>query len=844
MAQSFPINYQLQLQVRANTGGTAYNLPDGSTFNSVSPSLNDAGNVAVKVNTVGATTSPGLWFGGHGIGSLVHNANDDAAILSDGYLNNNDQVSFPRAASTTASDDGLYVYDNAIGLTTRVTNGPLGATSYTNPQINDNGIIGMRVKFSTPQALFSYNVSSNTFTNYVTETSGDPGSPYSFLYAPAFNNNNKIAAQANLTAQAATYKELRVWSPDGTSVLVASGDSSAGPVFFAFDNSISMNNNDQVAFTTRTSTSSTTRRIVVSNGVTTTIFPTVSAGAGFTSIDSFAPSINDSGLVAFRGNDNQPTTRDSVFVTDGTTFQRIAGVNDTLMTDTGPRVVGFLMGAVRINNSGSVAFGVQFTAGSGGGNAIYVAYASIVSDGGKSIVSAGPNGVLDPGEVVTVSLGARNSGEPGTGCTTAALTGTLQTSGGVTSPSGSQNYGALCPSSPAVFRDFTFTVDPALPCGSTVTASLRMMDGTTDYGTLTYTFTTGSLSTVLAENFDGVVAPALPPGWSGTWVTSTTAPYSPPNAAFAPDPSTIAINELGTSFTVPAGGARLSFKNSFNTESAHDGVVMEIKIGAGAFMDILSAGGTFVTGGYTGTLSTAFSNPFPGRQAWTGNSGGYIDSVINLPAAANGQLVQLKWRMGSDNGVGGVGVMIDDVLITSPVCGGSAPAVNAAVSSKVHGGAGTFDISLPLVPLAGAVGIECRAGGLSGENKLVVTFANPVTVGTAAVTTGIGSVASASVTGAVVTINLSGVTNAQRLGVTLSNVSDGANLGSVMIPMGVLEADTNGNGSVSASDIGQTKGQSGQATMGTNFRTDVNVNGSISAADIGLVKSKSGTSLP
>ena len=55
-----PINYQIQLQVRANTGGTAFNLPNGSTFNSVTPSLNNSGKVAVKVNTVGLTTSPGM----------------------------------------------------------------------------------------------------------------------------------------------------------------------------------------------------------------------------------------------------------------------------------------------------------------------------------------------------------------------------------------------------------------------------------------------------------------------------------------------------------------------------------------------------------------------------------------------------------------------------------------------------------------------------------------------------------------------------------------------------------------------------------------------------------------
>ncbi len=418
LAQPLPITYQIQLQVRANTGGTAYNLPNGSTFNSVSPSLNNAGNAAVKVNTVGATTSPGLWFGGHGIGSLVYNSNDNNAILSDPFLNQSNQASFPRAASTSGADDGLYVYDNTSNATTHVTSGPLGATSYTNPRINDNGIIGMRVKFSTPQALVTYNIGSNSFTNYVTETSGDPNSRYSFLFAPAFNNNNRIAAESNINGQASTYKELRVWNADGSSILVAAGDSSTGPVFFAMDNSISINNLDQVAFTTRTSTASSTRRIVVSDGTTTNIFPTVSAGAGFTSIDSFAPSINDSGLVAFRGNDNQGTPRDSVFITDGATFQRIAGVNDTLITDTGPRVISSLMGAVSINNVGDVAFGVQFTSGSGGGNAIYVAYASVAPTSAVSRKSHGAAGTFD----VDLPL----TGTPGIECRSGGVNGDHQ----------------------------------------------------------------------------------------------------------------------------------------------------------------------------------------------------------------------------------------------------------------------------------------------------------------------------------------------------------------------------------------------------------------------------------
>src|SRR6185436_7932130 len=44
-----------------------------------------------------------------------------------------------------------------------------------------------------------------------------------------------------------------------------------------------------------------------------------------------------------------------------------------------------------------------------------------IGNGGSSLVSAGANGVLDPGEVVTVALGLRNVGGPGVVCTTASL---------------------------------------------------------------------------------------------------------------------------------------------------------------------------------------------------------------------------------------------------------------------------------------------------------------------------------------------------------------------------------------------------------------------------------------
>ena len=138
--------------------------------------------------------------------------------------------------------------------------------------------------------------------------------------------------------------------------------------------------------------------------------------------------------------------------------------------------------------------------------------------------------------------------------------------------------------------------------------------------------------------------------------------------------------------------------------------------------------------------------------------------------------------------------------------------------------------------------VACGTGAFA--HQMVVTFATNVTVQSVSVTSGTGNVDSFTVSGNVVTINLSGVTNAQRLGVTLHSVCDGTNQGDVLIPMGVLSGDVNGNGTVSAADVALTKAQVGHAVGGSNFREDVNANGVLNAIDVAIVKSKTGTALP
>ncbi len=164
-----------------------------------------------------------------------------------------------------------------------------------------------------------------------------------------------------------------------------------------------------------------------------------------------------------------------------------------------------------------------------------------------------------------------------------------------------------------------------------------------------------------------------------------------------------------------------------------------------------------------------------------------------------------------------------------------------AVSRKMHGATGTFDV--PLGPNA----VECRTGGTNGDHTVVFTFNNNLASGAAAVSAGAATVAGApTINGTSMIVNLTGVSNAQRVTVTLSNVTDAAaqSLPDTSVTIGFLVGDTTGNGTVTSTDIGQTKAQSGQAVTASNFRTDVTANGTITASDTSFVKSKAGTQLP
>ena len=196
---------------------------------------------------------------------------------------------------------------------------------------------------------------------------------------------------------------------------------------------------------------------------------------------------------------------------------------------------------------------------------------------------------------------------------------------------------------------------------------------------------TGTLITILDEKFDSVAPPQLPASWTATnainpdgvlWQTSNSGLPSPPsdtapNAAWVNDPGAVSDKYLdapGISAT-ESNYVRLTFQHNYNLEApapgssvGYDGGVLEFSVDGGkTFRDVTAFGGTFEEGGYNSTIATNRGSPIAGRAAWSGNSRGFITTVVNLPPELINAV--LRWRMASDNTGASEGWRVDTASV-------------------------------------------------------------------------------------------------------------------------------------------------------------------------------------
>ncbi len=178
------------------------------------------------------------------------------------------------------------------------------------------------------------------------------------------------------------------------------------------------------------------------------------------------------------------------------------------------------------------------------------------------------------------------------------------------------------------------------------------------------------------------------------WALNNSNPYSGSSAWFAQDTDVVTDQYLSMSNQLALSGRPiLHFWHQYNTESSFDGGVVEISTDGGTtWTDV-----TMTQNGYNGIISSSWGSPIGGRQAFTGNSGGYIETRADL-SSYNGQNVQIRFRFATDTSRGGNGWYVDDVQIVD-----EAAIFNEACVEASSGALDCASVLTPVIPAPSAV---------------------------------------------------------------------------------------------------------------------------------------------
>lgn len=201
------------------------------------------------------------------------------------------------------------------------------------------------------------------------------------------------------------------------------------------------------------------------------------------------------------------------------------------------------------------------------------------------------------------------------------------------------------------------------------------------------------------EDFEGV----LPSGGqtAGSWIPDADNPYEGERSFFHPNPPVPSLGSFIVAMQLlPGMNNHLRFYHSYNTEETFDGGIVEIYYN-GQWRDL---GNRMRLNGYNHIIrgrsagGTIPSSVLQGRSAFSGNSGGYIPTVINLRGFTGEVLI--RFTFASDGAGAGEGWFVDDIVLYD-----LESQVNSAWTRTMQGfegGATDSDVGLIFLPAAQA----------------------------------------------------------------------------------------------------------------------------------------------
>lgn len=414
-AQAAPPDYvNVELQARSNliVNDNGWNVPPGTSFNSNSARINDAGQVAFTAGVVPidgnlSRSGAGVWLGSHAEGSFVaiheppsgSDPDDPPTLIIADRPGIN---ALGEVVYYTSVDGGPYTlrkYDPASAASAPVSLLPLSPASIANPDIGDDGRIGFKGRLG-----FGYGIAmagNGPATLYAVDNNVDEKNGYAYLYSPATNNAHTIAVKVSTSDY--NHNEIRLFDGWGDSRLLAA-DQATDPAspFAKFDNGLGLNDNGAIAVALSLANGNVRaiyRFTPGAEGVEATEIARVDPTGPIRAIDSFAPDINGAGLVVFRASD---ANGQAIYAGDGKKLVRVAGKGDVVETDLGKAQFGqhdsspIFSGAPSVNAYGDIAFVAGLHPNGNNqvewGSGVFVAYAERAPDDDDTVFVDGFDG--------------------------------------------------------------------------------------------------------------------------------------------------------------------------------------------------------------------------------------------------------------------------------------------------------------------------------------------------------------------------------------------------------------------------------------------------------------------
>jgi len=413
-------NYTYQLQARTNllgNQGGAYNVDPGNLLPGslqIPITLDRQTAFRLSITPEGRRA---VWWGRSGQGSRIYLLPDlgEDVLLGDPGLNSNANIAFAVSGSPTATSNGIYLLKATTPSQVSIIREPLGATDWGALGLNESGQLGFRATISGFRAyvLLTPKSTGGFDTRFMAkEKALDGSSTYEYLYSPTLNDRGQMAGVGDLapSTSAEYFQELRIFNSNGTSTRIAQsrGRNPASPIFRFASVAPALNNNGQIAFL------GTAKDLAGTNLVTLWLWDgaalRVLAQDGqndISSIETFPPDMNDSGLVVFRAFDSAGLR--AVWVTDGQLLKRVVGEHQILPSDLGEARVDqetpsnpVFGGSAMINARGDVTFAAGLAPPDNDqvewGTAIYIARSSLPPPGPPDAgVDGGSGGLPDAG---------------------------------------------------------------------------------------------------------------------------------------------------------------------------------------------------------------------------------------------------------------------------------------------------------------------------------------------------------------------------------------------------------------------------------------------------------------